>query len=68
MRLAERLKRLERTANVLASPICPRCGRPHLWAAEDWVFCLCKECCRPLWEREAAAFMEELAQIAAGAT
>lgn len=68
MSLAERLRRLERVANVLASPTCPRCGRPHLWAAQDWAFCLCKECCRPIWEKEAPALTEELAHIAAGAT
>lgn len=70
MRLAERLKRLEKAAKALASPTCPRCGKHHLGhlAEEDLEkgFCLCKECCKPLWEREAPGLMEEMIRIVAG--
>lgn len=65
MRLKERVKRLEQVAKLAASPVCSWCGRPHLWAAESPDFCLCG-CCRPLWEREAPALMEEIGQIVAG--
>jgi transcription elongation factor Elf1 len=70
MRLAERLKRLEAKAQALVSPTCPRCGKHHLdhLAEEDLErgFCLCRECCGPVWQREAPELAEEIVRIVAG--